>query len=153
MAICLESWSRLKVRAVMLFLRVRDVSLACLKMVSSSWKAMPVHILLAKLKICWEISSGKSGATPPPYSPNLAPSVYFLFPILKEHVFGTRFVSDIDVKRAVENWLNGQEYDFYQPGLNNLRSNKCLNRFGVYMWQRDREVSLLIPFLIYVYCF
>ncbi|GBM17777.1 hypothetical protein AVEN_99657-1 [Araneus ventricosus] len=46
------------------------------------------------------------------------PSDYFLFPQLKEHLFGTRFSSDSDVKTAVENWLNGLGRDFYQAGLN-----------------------------------
>lgn len=72
---------------------------------------------------------------PPPYSPDLAPSDYCLFPKLKEHLSGTRFSSDSDVKTAAENWLNGQGRDFYQAGLNKLvlRSDKCLNRFGDYV--------------------
>ncbi|GBN44832.1 hypothetical protein AVEN_142150-1 [Araneus ventricosus] len=63
------------------------------------------------------------------------PSEYFPFPKLKEHLFGTSFSSESDVKTAAENWFNGQGRDFYQAGLNKLvlRSYKCLNRFGDYV--------------------
>ncbi|GBM73241.1 hypothetical protein AVEN_94686-1 [Araneus ventricosus] len=60
------------------------------------------------------------------------PSDYFPFPKLKEHLTGRRFSSESDVKKVADNWLNGQERDFCQAGLNKsiLRSDKCLNRFG-----------------------
>ncbi|GBO19223.1 hypothetical protein AVEN_70724-1 [Araneus ventricosus] len=47
-------------------------------------------------------------------------SDYFLLPKLKEHLSGTRFSSHSDVKTAAENWLNGQERDFYQARLSKL---------------------------------
>ncbi|KFD65386.1 hypothetical protein M514_22426 [Trichuris suis] len=37
----------------------------------------------------------------PPYSPDVAPSDFFLFPKLKEHLKGTLFESMDDAKRAV----------------------------------------------------
>ena len=37
----------------------------------------------------------------PPYSPNLAPSDYFLFPKMKEHLAAKRFTSDDDLKNTV----------------------------------------------------
>ncbi|GBO19590.1 hypothetical protein AVEN_134987-1 [Araneus ventricosus] len=48
-------------------------------------------------------------------------SDYFLLSKLKEHLSGTKFSSDSDVKTAAENWLNGQGRDFYQAGLNKFR--------------------------------
>ena len=36
----------------------------------------------------------------PPYSPDLAPSDFFLFPKMKEHLVGKRFASDEDLKDA-----------------------------------------------------
>ncbi|GBL89970.1 hypothetical protein AVEN_178381-1 [Araneus ventricosus] len=36
------------------------------------------------------------------------PSDYILFPKLKEHLSGTRFSSDSDMKRASENWFSLQ---------------------------------------------
>jgi len=38
----------------------------------------------------------------PPYSPDLAPSNLYLFPVLKEHFSGTHFSSDNDVIVYVE---------------------------------------------------
>ncbi|GBN50469.1 hypothetical protein AVEN_253359-1 [Araneus ventricosus] len=51
---------------------------------------------------------------------SLWPSDYFLFPKLKEHLPGTRFSSDSDVKTDAKNCLNGQGRDFYQAGINEL---------------------------------
>ncbi|GBN45371.1 hypothetical protein AVEN_85025-1 [Araneus ventricosus] len=98
--------------------------------VSSSCMTMPLLILLSDVKNCSKRSSGKSGDLPP-YSSDLAPNDSFLFPKFKEHLAGTRFSSDTDVKTAAENCLNGQGRDFYQAGLNKLvlRSDKYLNRF------------------------
>ncbi|GBN16467.1 hypothetical protein AVEN_196923-1 [Araneus ventricosus] len=63
------------------------------------------------------------------------PNDYFLFPKLKEHLSGTRFSSESDVKTPAKNWLNGQGRDFYQAWLNTLvlRSDICLNRCGDYV--------------------
>ncbi|GBN45370.1 hypothetical protein AVEN_85024-1 [Araneus ventricosus] len=80
----------------------------------------------------------------PPYSSDLAPNDSFLFPKFKEHLAGTRFSSDTDVKTAAENCLNGQGRDFYQAGLNKLvlRSDKYLNRFVDNVEQRSATMTL-----------
>jgi len=44
----------------------------------------------------------------PPYSPDLAPSDYHLFPNLKQHLRGQRFSTDDELKYATEQWLNEQ---------------------------------------------
>jgi hypothetical protein len=43
----------------------------------------------------------------PPYSPNLAPSDYHLFPGLKRQFKGRHFSSDTEVIAAAETWLDG----------------------------------------------
>jgi len=48
-----------------------------------------------------------------PYSPDLAPSDYHLFPGLKEQSKGRHFSSDAEVIVAVETWLDGQHPDFF----------------------------------------
>ena len=48
----------------------------------------------------------------PPYSPDLAPSDFHLFPKLKTAISGTHFQSYDDVIHAVDDFLNGQEKDF-----------------------------------------
>ncbi|GBM24204.1 hypothetical protein AVEN_4955-1 [Araneus ventricosus] len=92
-------------------------------MVSPS--CMTIPILLAKLKNCCKSSSRKSGATPTPCSPDLAPNLG------SKHLSGTNLSSNSDVKTAAENFWS----DFYRNELNKLvlRSDKCLNRFGYYV--------------------
>ncbi|GIX98304.1 uncharacterized protein CEXT_362731 [Caerostris extrusa] len=72
--------------------------------------------------------------------PDLAPSDYFVFPRLKEHLSGRRFSSNSAVKTSAETWLNGQRPDFYQDGLNKLvlRCDKCLKTFTLCR-KSDRE--------------
>ena len=43
----------------------------------------------------------------PAYSPDLAPSDFFLFPNLKKDIRGLHFRSDEEVMRTVEEWVNG----------------------------------------------
>ena len=50
----------------------------------------------------------------PAYSPDLAPSDFFLFPNLKKDICGLHFQSDEEVVTAVEEWVNGKNPDFFQ---------------------------------------
>ena len=70
-----------------------------------------------------------------PYSPDLAPSDYYLFPNLKKHLAGTRFASDDDVIEAVKGYLGVQEETFYTEGIWKLqhRWKKCVEAGGVYV--------------------
>ena len=47
----------------------------------------------------------------PVYSPDLAPSDFFLFPNLKKDIRGLHFQSDEEVVTAVEEWVNGKHPD------------------------------------------
>jgi len=49
----------------------------------------------------------------PPYSPDLAPSDYHLFPGLKKHLKVPNFSSDAEVIAAAETWLDGQTSEFF----------------------------------------
>ena len=71
----------------------------------------------------------------PSYSPDLAPSDYFLFPNLKKHLAGKRYESDDDVISAVEDFFEGQEENFYATGIRALqhRWKKCVDRRGNYV--------------------
>lgn len=71
----------------------------------------------------------------PPYSPDLAPSDFFLFGQMKSHLRGTRFSSDEELKEAVLEWLNGQNKDFYNEGIRKLipRWQKCITLKGDYI--------------------
>ena len=49
----------------------------------------------------------------PPYSPDLAPSDYILFPGLKKQLKCCHFSSDAEVIAAAETWLDGQISFFF----------------------------------------
>ena len=53
----------------------------------------------------------------PAYSPDLAPSNFFLLPNLKKDIRGLHFQSDEEVVMAVEEWVNGKDPDFFSSGL------------------------------------
>ena len=71
----------------------------------------------------------------PPYSPDLAPSDFHLFPKLKTAISGTHFQSDDDVIHAVDDFLNGQEKDFFKSGIEALKHGwqKCIDTEGDYV--------------------
>ena len=64
----------------------------------------------------------------PPYSPDLTPTDFYLFPVLKEHLSGTHFSSDSDVIVSVDVFLQGQNELFYKTGIQKLQKlwNKCI---------------------------
>lgn len=71
----------------------------------------------------------------PPYSPDLAPSDYFLFPKLKENLRGRRFETDSDVIHAVNDFFECHDKTWYSHGLGLLekRWTKCLEVEGDYV--------------------
>ena len=67
----------------------------------------------------------------PPYSPDLAPSDFYLFLKMKEHLAGKQFTDDEDLQHAVVDWLNSQAAVWYEEGISKLVSRyKCLNVRG-----------------------
>ena len=70
----------------------------------------------------------------PPYSQDLAPSDYHLFPRLKKELESRHFSSDAEVIAAAETWLDGQRSDFFLSGLQKLeqRAKKCFELRGEY---------------------
>lgn len=71
----------------------------------------------------------------PPYSPDLAPSDYFLFPNLKKNLKGKKFSEDSEVISAAEQYFRDQDPDFYLEGLKMLehRCAKCIQLKGEYV--------------------
>ncbi len=71
----------------------------------------------------------------PPYSPDLAPSDFHLFPNLKKELRGTHYADDSEVKHAVNSWLEGQRKKFFEKGIRDLkhRYEKCITRLGDYI--------------------
>jgi len=79
----------------------------------------------------------------PPYSPDLAPSVYHLFIGLKKQLKGRHFSSDAEVIAAAETWLDGQTSEFFLSGLQKLqqRAKKYIELRGI-MWNKPGVWSL-----------
>ncbi len=71
----------------------------------------------------------------PPYSPDLAPSDFFLFPKLKEAIKGVRHKSKEAAKCAALQWLASQPAVFFRNGLERWRHRmeKCLELDGDYV--------------------
>jgi len=71
-----------------------------------------------------------------PYSPDLAPSGYHLFPGLKKHLKGRHISSYAEVIAAAETWLDGQHSEFFfLSGFQKLeqRAKKCIELRGEYV--------------------
>jgi histone-lysine N-methyltransferase SETMAR len=71
----------------------------------------------------------------PPYSPDLAPSDFFLFPNLKENIRGENWGSISEVERVVKRWFADQRPEFYRSGLESWRHRmeKCIEMNGDYV--------------------
>ena len=71
----------------------------------------------------------------PPYSPDLAPSDYHLFPGLKKQLKVRHFSSDAEVIAAAETWLDGQTSEFILSGVQKLQrcAEKCIELRGEYV--------------------
>jgi len=72
----------------------------------------------------------------PPYSLDLAPLDYHLFPGLKKQLKGRHFLSDVEVIAATETWLEGQPSEFFfLSGLQKLEQwpKKCIELCGEYV--------------------
>ncbi|XP_028270394.1 histone-lysine N-methyltransferase SETMAR-like [Parambassis ranga] len=71
----------------------------------------------------------------PPYSPDLSPSDYYLFPKMKKELSGRHVDSDDDIIAAVDHFLEVQNADFYTEGIRMLheRWTKCVNVGGDYI--------------------
>ena len=73
----------------------------------------------------------------PSSRPDLAPSDYFLFRVMKKILRGKRFSSDEEVKKAVTTWFEEQSKDFFffSRGIKSLQQKwaKCIELVGDYI--------------------
>ena len=79
----------------------------------------------------------------PAYSPDLAPSHFFLFPNLKKDIRGLHFRSDEEVVMAVEEWVNGKDTDFFSSGLMALKHHwsKCITLESNYIEKEEMDLN------------
>lgn len=71
----------------------------------------------------------------PPYSPDLAPSDFHMFPNLKKHLGGQRFSTNEEVQSAVTDFFGALEETFFNTGIMALeaRWKKCVDLRGDYV--------------------
>lgn len=71
----------------------------------------------------------------PPYSPDMAPSDYYLFSNLKKDLRGRRFHDDNELQTAVMQHFEGKTADYFHKGIELLidRCNKCIELSGDYI--------------------
>ena len=71
----------------------------------------------------------------PAYSPDLAPSNFFLFPNVKKSFKGRRFHDNEDAIEAVEDWLGAHSGSFFSQGLLKVKERwqKCVTLHGDYV--------------------
>ncbi|UYV60749.1 hypothetical protein LAZ67_1002127 [Cordylochernes scorpioides] len=70
----------------------------------------------------------------PAYSPDLAPSDYFLFGLLKKELKGKRFDSDEDVQKVVQDFFHTLPKSAYKEGIYKLleRWRRCIESQGTH---------------------
>lgn len=71
----------------------------------------------------------------PPYSPDLAPSDFFLFADLKRMLAGKRFRTDEEVIAETEAYFEAKDASYYKTGIEKLydRYNRCITLEGNYI--------------------
>jgi len=74
------------------------------------------------------VSLGFQCLVHPPYSPDLAPLDYHLFPRQEKQLKVLHFSSEAEVIAASETWLDGQHSELFLSGLQSLeqRAKKCI---------------------------
>ena len=79
----------------------------------------------------------------PAYSPDLAPSDYFLFPNLKKDIRRRHFRSNEEVVAAVEEWVRDKDPGFFSSGLMALehRWSKCIILEGNYIAKEEIDLT------------
>ena len=70
----------------------------------------------------------------PPYSPDLAPAHYFLFPKLKCSLKGSHFQTVEEIQRAMTRGLTNISKTAFMEGMKKLkeRGNKCIDQGGMH---------------------
>ena len=71
----------------------------------------------------------------PPYSPDLAPCDYCLFPDMKTWLRGKRFLSNEEIIAAKNEYFEGFDKNYFLEGIKKLecRYNKCIQLKGDYV--------------------
>jgi histone-lysine N-methyltransferase SETMAR len=87
-----------------------------------------------------ENAYGWDTVTHPPYSPDIAPSDYHLFPELKKHLGGMHFRTGEELKEEVFSYLRGVAREFYDSSIKKIvhRMQKCIDLNGDYVEKQGK---------------
>ena len=146
MAVPIENLADCEVRCIIRYLQAHEVLgylaeeassrvelFCCTKCTSAYW---PADTRLAAWAILWDIFKH------PPYSPDLAPSDFFLFPKTKEHLAAKHFANDEDQKDA--GWITRRSHVMKRVYTNWCQGTSALMS-KVTIWKsRQRCVSQLV---------
>ncbi|GFO08680.1 histone-lysine N-methyltransferase SETMAR [Plakobranchus ocellatus] len=94
---------------------------------SHDWNSQPANLTLQWLqRYGWEILPH------PAHSPDLAPSDFHLFGLLKRHLGRMAFKTEDDLISELRNWFDNLDVDFFRVGINSLLSRwqKCIDLHG-----------------------
>jgi len=116
LTICLTNWQLQESTMLTYFTNC----LSQLKRSQESWPSYPyicttVHLLAGhNVGQAAVLECGFEEICHPLYSPDMTPSDYHLFPKLKKHLRGQRFLTDDELKYAAKEWLKRQNYFILQ---------------------------------------
>lgn len=70
----------------------------------------------------------------PPYSPDLAPSDYYLFRSMQDHLTGQQFTSIEEIKNWIDVFITSKSVSFFRDGICELPElwGKCVAADGQY---------------------
>jgi [histone H3]-lysine36 N-dimethyltransferase SETMAR len=71
----------------------------------------------------------------PPYSPDLAPSDFYLFSNLKRWLTAKRFYSNKELVAETEDYFGKLPYDYFMDGIKKLENfeTRCIDLKGMYV--------------------
>ncbi|KAJ7329875.1 hypothetical protein JRQ81_016049 [Phrynocephalus forsythii] len=120
--------------------RNEDNFFACLVTMDECWQRCPsladnAPVHTAQASIVTAHGLGYELLQHPPYSPDLAPSDFFVFPEMKKPLRGRQFDNREDIIFKVEQWFSSKVEDFYKEGLKQVKKcwQKCVTLQGDYM--------------------
>ena len=95
----------------------------------------------------------KHGMTPvphPPYSPDLTPSDFFLFPQMKRVLKGKSFTNVKEMKQKMAEALKGIEVDEFKNCFDQWKRclSRCIKWRVLWRWLRFKHVGISIQFFI-----
>jgi len=79
----------------------------------------------------------------PAYSPDLAPTDYWLFRSLSNNLRGKKFTSRDDVQTALDNYFGSRTQDFLKKGIEQLHSRYTIVRDNGGKYFDEKELQEL----------